>query len=174
MALDDDIAALSGAPLFNLMDGEALRLIAFASEHRTLKAGEVLFAKGERSNGGFVVTRGSIALERDEGTPCFVAEPGALIGQMALFARTTRPATARAREASAVLRISPMLMRRVLQEFPSTAEALRGALTDELAAVTGGLVRIRERLLAVDREPDHQRADRASLLSNAPMIGPTG
>ena len=150
MALDDDIASLSGAPLFRLMNGDALRLIAFAAEHRNLKAEDVLFTKGERSNGGFVVTRGSIALEGDDGEISFIAEPGALIGQAALFARTTRPAKAKALESSAALRISPVLMRRVLQEFPSAAKALRTVLANELSIVSGGLERIRERLAAAD------------------------
>jgi CRP-like cAMP-binding protein len=153
VALDDDIASLSGAPLFSLMNGDALRLIAFAAEHRPLKAREVLFIKGERSNGGFVVTRGSISLETSEGVETFIAGPGALIGQTALFARTMRPATATAREVSAVLRISPMLMRRVLQEFPSTADVIRDALGRDLVELTGGLDRVRRRLLAIGPTP---------------------
>ena len=95
MALDDDIASLSGAPLFSLMNGDALRLIAFAAEHRPLKA----------------------------------------------------------REVSAVLRISPMLMRRVLQEFPSTADVIRDALGRDLVELTGGLDRVRRRLLAIGPTP---------------------
>ena len=52
MALDDDIAILSQAPLFNLLERDALRLVAFASESRSLRAGDVLFRKGDRSDGG--------------------------------------------------------------------------------------------------------------------------
>ena len=37
MALEDDIAMLSRAPLFSLMDHDALRLVAFAGEHRALR-----------------------------------------------------------------------------------------------------------------------------------------
>ena len=62
MALEDDIATLAGAPLFHLLERDALRLVAFAAETRALRAGDVLFRRGDRSDGGHVVARGAIAL----------------------------------------------------------------------------------------------------------------
>ncbi len=150
MALEDDIAILARAPLLNLMEQGALRLIAFAAEHRVLRRGETLFKKGDRSDGGYVVTNGLIVVEGEQGVPPFLAEPGALIGQTALFARTTRAATATAREPSGVLRISPTLMRRVLEEFPTSAQAIHGALAIELSTLSGGLERVRKRLGAIE------------------------
>jgi CRP-like cAMP-binding protein len=152
VALEDDIRVLASAPLFSLLDRDALRLLAFAAESRRLRAGDVLFRKGDRSDGGYVVTRGAIALDaREDGSPAaFIAEPGALIGQRALFVRAPRPATALAREPSAVMRVSPTLMRRVLEEFPAAAEALHQALAFELSALSGGLERVRRRLTALD------------------------
>jgi CRP-like cAMP-binding protein len=153
MALDDDnIATLSRAPLFNLMDHEALRLIAFAGEHRVLRTGDVLFRRGERADGGFVVMKGSFTVEAKDGGEPFVAEPGALIGQAALFARGVRPSTATAREPSTVLRVSPTLMRRVLQEFPRAAQAMHGALSIELSTLSGGLEQVRKLLTAIDEQ----------------------
>ena len=150
MALDDDIALLAGAPLFSLLNREPLRLLAFAAETRGLQAGDILFRQGDRSDGGYVVTEGAIALDAGDGSPLFVAERGALVGRTALFVRLTRPATATARTRAAVLRISPTLMRRVLEEFPSAAQALHRVIAAEVAILTGGLERIRERLLAID------------------------
>ena len=154
MALEDDIATLSGAPLFGLLDRDALRLVAFAAENRVLRAGDVLFRRGDRSDGGYVVSRGAIALDaRDDGAPAaFIAGPGALIGQAALFARIARPATATAREPSTVIRISPSLMRRVLEEFPHAAVAMRDAMATELERLAEGLEGVRRRLLAIDGE----------------------
>jgi CRP-like cAMP-binding protein len=151
MALEDDIATLARAPVFNLMDREALRLLAFAGEHRALKAGDVLFRKGERSDGGFVVTKGSVAVDGEAGAEPFVAQTGALIGQAALFSRGgVRPATAVAREPSPVLRISPTLIRRVLQEFPAAADAIHGTLAVELSTLSAGLERVRRWMLEID------------------------
>ena len=152
MALEDDIAVLTRAPLFGLLDMDAIRLVAFAAESRGLKAGEVLCGKGERADGAYVVVRGSIALDaREDGSPAaFVAEPGALIGQSALFLRGLRTATATAREVSGVMRISPTLVRRVLEEHPRAASILHQALVKDLVNLSGGLERVRQQLLAID------------------------
>ncbi len=154
MALDDDIAVLSQAPLFNLLERDALRLVAFASENRSLREGDVLFRKGDRSDGGYVVSQGAIALDATEdGSPAaFVAGPGALIGQTALFTRIARPATATAQEPSTVIRVTPSLMRRVLEEFPAAAAAMQDAMAEELARLTQGLERVRQQLIAIDGE----------------------
>ncbi len=154
MALEDDIATLGQAPLFNLLDRDALRLVAFAAENRALRAGDMLFRKGDRSDGGYVVSRGAVALDaNDDGSPAtFIAGPAALIGQTALFTRIARPATATAREPSTVIRISPSLMRRVLEEFPGAAEAMRDAMAGELDRLTSGLEQVRRQLLAIDGE----------------------
>ena len=156
MALDDDIAVLTQAPLFNLLEKDALRLVAFASENRTFRAGDVLFRKGDRSDGGYVVSQGAIALDALEGgsPETFLAGPGALIGQAALFARIERRATATAREPSAIIRVSPSLMRRVLEEFPDAAAAIHDAMAEELSRLAEGLERVRQQLIAIDGESE--------------------
>jgi CRP-like cAMP-binding protein len=149
MALQRDMDVLASAPLFNLLDGPALRLLAFAAETRLLREDEILFRKGERSDGGYVVMDGAVALDVGDGSPVFLAETGAVIGRTALFVRTSRPATATATAPSAVMRVSQRLMRRVLEEFPSAAAALRQAQAAELADLADGLERVRERFQAL-------------------------
>ncbi len=61
----------------------------------------------------------------------------------------TRPATATARARSVVMRISPTLMRQVLEEFPSAAAVLHEALAVKLLSLTDGLERVRGRFLAL-------------------------
>jgi CRP-like cAMP-binding protein len=153
MALEDDIAILSGAPLFNLLERDALRLVAFASENRTLREGDILFRKGDRSDGGYVVSRGSIALDTSDGSPDpYIAGTGSLIGQAALFTRVVRSATATAREPPTVIRVTPSLMRRVLEEFPTAAAAMQDTMAEELERLTQGLERVRQQLIAIDGE----------------------
>jgi CRP-like cAMP-binding protein len=53
-----------------------------------------------------------------------------LLGELALFAKTVRPATAIAREPSAVIRISRSLFLKMLESYPDAAVKLR----DQLAA----------------------------------------
>ena len=145
MALDTDIRILAGAPLFSLLDRQPLRLLAFAAETLTGPEGGVLFRKGDPSDGCYVVTRGAVALDAEDGTPVFVAEPGAVIGPTALFIATTRRATAMVQApGSAVLRIAPPLMSRVLREFPAAAAAIHEVLAAEVLTLRDGLERLRD------------------------------
>lgn len=135
MALEDDVAVLARNEIFATLAPEALRLLAFSAETRTLRAGDILFRRDEQSNGGYVLLSGSIALDAADrgGSAARIIRPPALIGEIALLARTSRPATAIAREPSNVLRISQQLFRRVLGEDPAGAERLREKLAARLA-----------------------------------------
>lgn len=150
MGLDDDIAILAAAPLFGFMGRDALRLLSFAAERRSLAPGDVLFARGERADGGFVVMSGTIALApRAEGAEPVAVGRSGLIGQLALFLREERPTEARAATAAEVIRITPTLMRRVLEEFPDAAKAIHDVLADDLAALARDLDRVRVRFDAL-------------------------
>src|SRR5665213_2455963 len=120
MSLGDDIRNLSRIPLFGELEPEALRLIAFAAETRILRAGHVLFHRGEESDCGYIVLTGSIALDvAGDGTPAGqIVGPHTLIGEIALISPTERPVTAIAREPSTVLKVSRALFHRMLKEFP--------------------------------------------------------
>lgn len=144
MSLDDDIATLARAPLIGLLDRDALRLVAFAAEKRRMRQGDVLFRKGDRADAGFVVTEGEIGLDTGGGKPVFVAKPGDLLGQTALFVRGDRAATATARAASSVLRLSISLVRRVLEEYPHCAAAMHEAMARDLVHLTQDLARVDE------------------------------
>lgn len=149
MAIDDDMAVLAAAPLFRLFGRDALRLLSFAAERRDLAADEVLFRQGDPTDGGFVVVSGRVVLlPQAAGAEPVAAGRAALIGQMALFVRGERPGEARAAEPSTVLRITPALMRRVLEEFPDAAAAIHDALAADLADLSDGLERVRGLLSA--------------------------
>jgi CRP-like cAMP-binding protein len=152
MALDDDIMMLTQVPLFKLLEQNALRLIAFAAETKKLQQGEILFQKGDRSDGGYIMVKGAVALSayHNGSEPIIVAGPGTLIGQSALFHRSERQSYAVAQEASTLMRITPSLMRRVLQEFPDGARAVERALSLDLSHLSQDLSRVRERFLALD------------------------
>lgn len=154
MSLEDNIALLSGVALFELVERDALRLMAFAAETRRLRANEFLFREGERSDGGYVVMTGSLATSKAGSDETIVSERGALVGRTALFLRIKRPVSAMARERTEVLRISPTLMKRMLEEFPDAAIAIRDAMADDLAQLSADLARAHGVLAAVDDPPD--------------------
>lgn len=152
MALEDTIAVLGRAPIFGLMGADALRIVAFSADTRRLRAGEVLFRRGERSDGGYVVMSGLVSASRLPGEEAdgVLLGPASLVGRMALFVRMQRPASATAREASTLMRISPTLMRRVLQEFPLAAASIRAAIVDDLAELSEGLDEVHEMMERIE------------------------
>lgn len=152
MALEDDIGVLARVPTLALLERDALRLLAFAAQSRILLGGDVLFRKGDPADGGYVITAGTIALDaNDDGSSAgYIARQGALIGEIALFAETTRPATATAPGPASVMKLSRELMIRVLREFPDSAIALRSEIKMRLSGLSGELGRVGEGLVAID------------------------
>ncbi|MBB2960326.1 Crp/Fnr family transcriptional regulator [Methylobacterium sp. R2-1] len=154
MGLDDDIAILAAAPVFESFGRDALRLLSFAGERRLLEEGELLFARGEPSDGGYVVMSGTIVLvppsadSLPDALPVTVTRSG-VIGRNALFRQVPRPADARAREASEVMRVTPSLMSRVLREFPDAAAAIHDGMAEELLGLVRGLSGVRARLVGL-------------------------
>lgn len=154
MALDDDIALLSRQPLLGLMERDALRLVAFSAERRTLRAGDVLFRAGEPADGALLVISGAIALkDEDDGRPAdHIVGAGALIGELAMFSAVARPVTAIVREPAQVMRLSRSVMRRVLGEFPDSAEAVAQEIAGRLREFVGELGQVHRSLRAIDGE----------------------
>jgi CRP-like cAMP-binding protein len=152
LALNQDIETLRKVPLFAAFDREALRLVAFSAESRIFRAGDVIFRRGEPSDGGYVVMSGSVALDpADDGSPTpHLAGPGTLIGELALIIETARPATAIVREPASMLKVTRRVFRKVLEEYPDAANALRHDLAARMGALAGRMGRIRTRLMDLD------------------------
>jgi CRP-like cAMP-binding protein len=144
VALERDIAALQANALFALFDPEALRLIAFSTDNRTLRKDDILFRLGDTSDGAYFILSGTLALMAAESEQ--IHGPGTLIGEAALFVETQRPATAVALEPLSVRRIPRHLIRRVLTEFPETAERMRQHMGDKVSDLGVRLNRL-DRLL---------------------------
>ena len=138
MALDDDIRILSSVSLFEGFTQEQLRLLAFGAESLRLSAGKDLYEEGAAANSGYVVVRGRIALYRErDGERVTVghAGPGAMLGELALIADTTRLTSAKAETDTDFLRLSRKLFHRILEEYPDLAFMLHGRIVDELQAM---------------------------------------
>lgn len=144
MRLDDVIFFLRALPLFREVEPEALRLLAFSAPRRPLRAGDILFRKGDLSDGGFLVLEGEIVMDTlDSGAPSpHVFRAGALIGQAALFAPIDRPATALAREPTQLLVFTRDLIERVLDAHPRSAIALRDAMAEEARQLSKALSKL--------------------------------
>ncbi|MGL4323954.1 MAG: cyclic nucleotide-binding domain-containing protein [Beijerinckiaceae bacterium] len=148
MSLESTVDHLARVPPMTRLDRDALRLIAFSADQRRLRAGDVLFRKGDASHGAVLVLSGSIALDvAGDGSPAAdIVMPGALIGEMALITKTEQPAQAVARENSEVLMISRLLFRRVLGEYPHSAVLIHKDYAERLASMSSRLKGVSTRL----------------------------
>lgn len=146
MSLENDIRQLGRVPIFAELNHEARRLLAFSAETRILRAGDILFQRGDASDGGYFVRSGTIALDFAKGFERSIELVGqsSLIGETALIAQTERPATAIAREPASVLKISRELFCRVLNEYPECAEQIRRSFSARLSSFVSELGRLRE------------------------------
>lgn len=149
MTLADDIDRLSRTRPFSLLPREAIQLIAFAAEKRMLAPNETLFQEGESADAGYFVLAGSIVLtaQGHAGERTRLAMEGALIGENAMIAEVQRPASARARENSIVLRVPRHVFRRVLSEYPKEAARIRAELQARTRKISGQLEELRARAI---------------------------
>ena len=133
--LNDEIDLLAALAFFAAFERDALKLIAFSADTRIVRAGDILFRKGDAADAGFLMLSGTVALDAtDDGSPtASVFGRGTLLGQYALICPTKRPATAIMREPGAVLKITRTLMTRVLSTYPDIADSLRRKVSEELS-----------------------------------------
>jgi CRP-like cAMP-binding protein len=142
MAIDDDITFLERVPRLILLGRQALRILAIGAETRYIHSGEVLFKRGEEADGAYVIQDGRFKLSSNDGDELTVG-PCTLLGEVALFSETRRPATARALEPSTVLRIPRFLFVRMLDSFPEAARKLREILAARLDQATREISNVR-------------------------------
>ena len=154
MTIEDDIAFLERIPIFRRLGSGALRIVAIGAESYSVEAGQVLFTVGETADGGYIIQRGSFSLSTERGNESeVVAGPGTLLGEMSLIAETKRPATARAREDSVVLRISRSMFLRMLEGYPDAAQRLRELLASRADQWSRDVENVRAALAGGGPEP---------------------
>ncbi|MGO1162387.1 cyclic nucleotide-binding domain-containing protein [Brucella pseudogrignonensis] len=145
MALDDDIRILSLVSLFESFSPEQLRLLAFGAERLVLRAGRELFREGQSADCGYIVVSGNISLfhDTDEGRVTIrPVGPGAMLGEMALIAQTSRMTGALAEEETEVIRISRSVFRRILEEYPEAAASLHAHISRNLLQLIADIEKI--------------------------------
>ena len=148
MSIENDIAFFERVPTLRLLGRDALRVLAIGAESRYLDDGEVLFHAGDPADSGYIIQEGSFVLKAGTSGdgPEITANPGMLLGELALLAETVRPATAIAREPSAVIRITRNLFVRMLESFPEAASKLREQLIARSTQSAKDIASVRARL----------------------------
>jgi thioredoxin reductase (NADPH) len=135
MANDQDVAF----PTFGAKDLAALR----ARGHpRDIRAGEVLFAEGDREFSFFVILEGSVEIvEHSRGTPHTVTVhwPGQFTGDVDVLSGRAVLVTGRASEDGQVLQLSRAELRRAVDELPELGETiLKAFLMRRTLLLSGG------------------------------------
>ena len=145
MSIEDDIGFFQRVPTLGLLSRQALRVLAIGAQSRYVHGGEILFKAGERAAGAFVIQEGRFLLSpggAGDGQDAQVG-PCTLLGEFALVAETTRPATATAVEPASVVFISRTLFLKMLDSFPESARKLRDVFAGRLNQTTTELGTIR-------------------------------
>lgn len=160
MSLEQDVTLLQDVPTFDMLTPDALRTLAISADQLRLAAGDILFREGDLADAGYVLTSGRLEMVEEQGArPRVLCEvlPGALVGESALLIALPRPATARALEASTLLRIPRATFLRVLEGFPEAAVQLRAVFAGRLEATLGALDTLRREKLEPPVRPPVRR-----------------
>lgn len=142
MALGDDIKLFEQIPIFQLLEPDALRLLAFSAETKLLRAGDVLYAAPARLECGYIVVKGTLAIFNNRealGEAARIVQSPGLIGELAMIAPTEPSGSIIAREPTTLLRVSRAVFHRVLGEYPRSAEAVRRMVSDRLSSLSSQL-----------------------------------
>jgi CRP-like cAMP-binding protein len=148
LALEDDIRTLSGVGLFSELNDEQLRLLAFGAESARFPAGREIYREGASADCAFVVVRGTVVLYREHNGEAIAVSrlsEGAIIGELALIAETTRLTWAAAETDVELIRLSRSLFRRILEEYPEAAAALHRKMSEDLHAFLKRIERVAPR-----------------------------
>ena len=111
--------------MFPKLDDVQVAQLAALGEQRSVGAGEVIFDQGEAQRGVFVVLAGSIEIvgvSNGEAAALRVLEPGMFTGEINQLSGRRSLVQCRAREASTLLEISRVSLRRVMQTNAALGE----------------------------------------------------
>jgi CRP-like cAMP-binding protein len=152
MTIEDDIGFFERVPTLGLLGRQALRILAIGAETRYIHVGETLFNVGDEADGAFVIQEGRFSLTGSADGREIAVGPFALLGEIALFTETRRPATATALEPSTVLLVPRPLFIKMLDSFPDAARKLRDIMASRLDQSSREISGVRAVLDAHDRE----------------------
>lgn len=139
----DDLELLGRSDLFVAFDEEGLRHLLTGARPLHCERNDVIFTEGDEADELFVVRQGRIAIGRrsPDGRESLVAlmEGGDLFGEMSMFDDGDRSASARALEASQLLRIPYSLLREALDAKPQLLWTVVGLLAGRLRSTDSAL-----------------------------------
>jgi CRP-like cAMP-binding protein len=119
--------------IFRDCDSVPLQIMAFAAERQEFSMGEDIIAQGKKARAAFFILNGLVVLKAN-GQDIGMAEPGALLGEVAMIGSGTYSLSGTARDTVSTARISHELFLKVAKEYPEFGQAVLRNLSDKLEA----------------------------------------
>jgi CRP-like cAMP-binding protein len=149
MSVRADAESLRQIPIFRDSDPIALQVMACAAERQNFLPGETIIGQGKKAKSAFFLMNGSAKVMNGE-DEIGQAEPGALLGELAMISGALYAVTAVANTAVTAARIDNALFLRVADEYPEFGKSVLHALSrkldfsvKELDSIRGQLIRAR-------------------------------
>lgn len=105
--------------------------MAFAAERQNFTKGQTIIKQGDNAKAAYFLLSGSVNLQQGKSL-VGQAEPGALLGELAMLGGSTYSLTATALEPVSTVRIDNALFIRVASEYPEFGRAVLDALSEKL------------------------------------------
>lgn len=113
---------------------------------KTYADGEIIVKQGEAGDCMYIVQQGEvevIAENPDAGIPLSVLKPSDVFGEMALFTRSTRSATVRAKGETRVLTIDKKGFLKRIHEDPSLAFRILQKMSERIQELNKEVIRLK-------------------------------
>lgn len=118
---------LRDVPLFADLDDRAIQAVAILANEAAFKAGDVLMLEGEPGDAFFVIVDGTVRIERG-GRPIRSLTAGGYLGEIALYDRRPRTATATCVTDVRTLTIRAHEFERLMETLPAVDRRVRAAV----------------------------------------------
>ncbi len=122
--------------IFGPLELEMVQKLEAELEWLTLKSGEDLFRQGDPADAAYIVVNGRLraVVETPEGGEQVLAEmgPGEMVGEMALFTRSSRSATVYAVRDAGLARLPSHGLARLIERYPRAMLPISRIIVDRL------------------------------------------
>lgn len=125
--VDDQVALLRGVPLFADLDEREIQAVAILAHEAAYKAGDALMLEGEPGDEFFVIVDGTVRIERG-GRTIRSMTAGGYLGEIALYERRPRTATATCVTDVRLLAIRAHEFERLMDTLPEVDRRVRAAV----------------------------------------------
>ena len=142
MSLEKEVEILRRIPLFANIEPAKLKLMAFASERVTYRAGQDLMRQGDPGDAAYVIIEGAAdVMVTGPNGPIKVAEVGVndIVGDIAILIDVPRTATVAATSELVTLKLTKELFYQLVHDFPEMAIEVMRVLATRLEQTTAQL-----------------------------------